>query len=130
MREIKFRAWNPDSKEMIIIPNNTGSYFHFGENNFISTPSWFVSNNGASCAYSDRSHLMQFTGLLDRNGKEIYEGDICRIDVGSKPSILRECRFTFGAFHLGRRDDFVDTTRYEVIGNVYENPELLTQKQL
>lgn len=77
--------------------------------------------------------VMQFTGLLDRNGKEIYEADVVispnyQYDPsnGDDPVELSEVRFVDGAFIAGdyclREFELQDT---EVIGNIYENPELL-----
>ena len=78
--------------------------------------------------------LMQSTGLKDKNGKEIFEGDI--IDVGTRIPFLNKIerdketgylkmvpideRWTESYF-----TSFEDKSRYEIIGNIYENPELL-----
>jgi len=79
-------------------------------------------------------HLMQFTGLLDKNGKEIYEGDIIvKIINGERryPSSIErkmtnncgECGWVYG----WDMPDHAETIaqEYEVIGNIHENPELL-----
>lgn len=72
-------------------------------------------------------HFLQFTGFNDKNCKEIYEGDIIEIDnVGTK--LRREVEFYNGAFHLPRTQGFTiadDWSIMEVIGNIYENPDLL-----
>lgn len=73
--------------------------------------------------------ISQFTGLLDKNGKEIYEGDIVRDGV---------VEFKFGKWLIvNKRDDLKtkilydaihDTDKQEIIGNIYENPELLERR--
>jgi uncharacterized phage protein (TIGR01671 family) len=95
----------------------------------------FISRDGYPVYFSrgDESHavediVMQFTGLLDKNGVEIYEGDIIRLEHWG-PSIYK-IDFDRGAFYIAKSDreevgDIKYAEKCEVIGNIYENPELL-----
>jgi uncharacterized phage protein (TIGR01671 family) len=95
-----------------------------------------------SIGYPEHWYFLEFTGLLDKNGKEIYEGDIVEGTTFKEPIILKtETRikavvdFSRGAFHAW---SFVDLPKgfrtlpsltdndIEVIGNIYENLELLS----
>lgn len=107
-RQIKFRAW--DGKEMIEKP-------------VVSSFDW---NKGSSGGTHDT--LMQFTGLLDKNGKEIYEGDILKHDLWGNCQIIWE----HGMFRGQSKDEKYDFTladyqrdRQRIVGNIYENPNLL-----
>jgi uncharacterized phage protein (TIGR01671 family) len=113
MREIKFRVWN---KEMETMSSN-----------------WFALNCLVHHEEGKKSLIknvvMQFTGLKDKNGVEIYEGDICRLDSWT-PSIC-EVLFDRGGFcfRSNVNDSYYNDCKYlensVVIGNIYENPELL-----
>ena len=88
---------------------------------------------GTHSDYSDNVILMQFTGLTDKNGKEIYEGDIMRIPmtVGYATMVWEEEQAGFfaqiieGEEILSARIDYANERGIEVIGNIYENRELL-----
>lgn len=125
-REIKFRAW--DGKVMIYYDKQYGVGGGDSETDVIFFANTKVNTIGKSF------ELMQFTGLLDRNSKEIYEGDIVKHfhkDVIGKviyqvteycvwEKIVEEDRGTAGQRHT--LDD-----PWTVIGNIYENPELCTK---
>lgn len=120
MREIKFRAFDPIEGKMwepIVRPD--------GE---------LMSSNGIGGYVTHyqvpRDRLMQYTGLKDKNGVEIYEGDI--------DSELRVFTYSvvMGGWYLMRKGEGVQWHEqavrqgmlpYEVIGNIYENPELLKE---
>lgn len=137
-REIKFRAFQTHYKEMY---QPLVGYIEF--------PEVVVGfDDGDIRLEGEAVILMQFTGLLDRNGKEIYEGDIVRIlytDWISKSindtrtleeykiamSNIKEVVFEAAEWKLKSLDTFysIHYGQYgfiEVIGNIYENPELIT----
>lgn len=125
MREIKFRVWNNEEKTMI---ENKDIYsIDFRNNIYFSSVmvDGFISNE-------DDYKLMQYTGLKDINGKEIYEGDIVHIDfVG----LLKErtfegvVNFYDGMFIIDGKDMgyplFDEINVKTVKGNIYENKDLL-----
>lgn len=81
----------------------------------------------------DLNSIMQFTGLHDQNGKEIYDGDIVKIN---NDVMLVSWNDRFSSFCLNKKDwmfshffgEAVESGDCEVIGNIYENPELIKVK--
>lgn len=136
MRPLKFRAWDKCHKEMET---------EIDDIDFLNKEIYF-----RQCFAHDFSEmiLMQFTGLKDRNGKEIYEGDICEVHLHGSPTDFRVGQFVFdlygwvikypnredgtglwwltGGSNKGTIDGKEPLTTYvQVIGNIYENPKLL-----
>ena len=121
MREIKFRAWDKHTKTM--------DYYQ---------PAIFdMLMQKKNCKSKTNDFiLMQFTGLKDKNGKEIYEGDIVTaLDEMIKGELKGSVRYYekvgwFAIDFWGDKEEhlnFNDLINLEVIGNIYENKELLTQ---
>lgn len=115
MREIKFRAWEPNNEEMIYFDNlQAATDVTIAEHLLLLIANKHPFGNGL---------LQQYTGLKDKNGKEIYEGDVVEADhndlgllkfpVG--PSICTDCL----------ESDGFNPHSMEVIGNIYENKDLL-----
>jgi uncharacterized phage protein (TIGR01671 family) len=144
-REIKFQAWVPDIGQMVQV----------AEIDLVNgVVSWYTSEAEIMAripdadAFLDRVKLRQFTGLRDKNGKEIYEGDILtsesypfQDDGKYNYHGIVEWSDGYAAYfltkHLANGDkrgishgisetlmDY-DMTTFEVIGNIYEHPELL-----
>ncbi|MEG0285026.1 MAG: YopX family protein [Vagococcus sp.] len=126
MREIKFRAWYEEEKEMQSVRD---IYFNKETNEIES----LVTKGKNSTYHTDvNTHkLMQYTGLKDKNGVEIYEGDLVQVD-DLFPNDPFNVWFRDGLFHIGNwnTQGFMNAFDfYEVVGNIYENPELLETKK-
>ena len=127
MREILFRGKRLDNGEWV------EGYFvnlwliHYQKHQPI------ITDNNAVSYDVDTSTVSQYTGLTDKNGKKIFEGDIVKTDKFSEPNkqYIIKYDLQFGAFIGQDRYNlyFVtfdgDSGEFEVIGNIHDNPELL-----
>lgn len=128
MREIKFRAWVKEKKaifEVILI-------------NYVTKKvTYLLERVGHLLSIRDAKfndvELMQYTGLKDKNNKEIYEGDILFESFGER---YYKVVFENGGFRAEFKGDFdehsfdlIDVVAQgcEIVGNIYENPELMEE---
>lgn len=135
MREMKFRVWTGSAMEYRLVVGALGAFYVEGID-----PKDSACLSPFNTKYSDQVPVMQFTGLCDKNGKEIYEGDIVRNDDKYYPinpviycaEIINDHDGDWDEWYCGFCLEDVDHTPLssdvEVIGNIYEHPELLKGK--
>ncbi len=139
MRTIKFRGLeaNPYCEELRTFLYGT-PLFITNEENYILPNFW--DYEGLNKFKVLKKTISQFTGLHDKNGKEIYEGDVCKLVKAPNMDFIKdknpfEVRYGKGAQFYGYVDGWLEDVylydlesyEYEVLGNIYENPELISK---
>lgn len=126
MREIKFRAW--DGKQMIYLSNK----WWCDEYASLCFCNEEDEELGDICGFSikefntdDEPILMQYTGIRDKTGKEIYEGDIVKYWGGTAPIVYYESGFYIKYTGEDYYSIQYESSSLQVIGNIYDNPELI-----
>jgi len=120
VREIKFKAWDTRNKCMEEI-DGCHLYMADGKVYEVYESSYAYQSYMEKKDVSDRYIPLQYTGLHDKNGQEIYAGYI--YDIGICTKIIRPDYFIEDTYELMKMLE--DNARIEVIGNIYDNPELL-----
>lgn len=121
-RDIKFRVWSLKHKQwmnhcaVIDCPGNIGSHF-VAIHDDGKLEQCFV---GLS---KEENIIQQFTGLKDKNDKDIFEGDILKVSFPKdNSSFIKQVRWLGAGFDISPSNEMYN---YEVIGNIFETPELL-----
>lgn len=113
-RVLKFRAWDKKRNKLV--------YLEKQKFERMSSGGWYTASLEELLA--DNIPIMQFTGLLDKNGKKVFEGDIVKCLDGYNAEVFWDDKHTgwhpFGSYEGAEWDKSV-----EVIGNIYENSDLL-----
>ena len=140
MRELKYRAWHKEHKQMYWFDLMWGNLYGSGSGYIgmcpFGIPRKYInitSDNREEISPQD-CEIMQYTGLKDKHGKEVYEGDILQVDYSKR---VVEVAWRKGTWVAKYEDEYLcplmgvpgfagyDSTEIEIIGNVYETPEFL-----
>ena len=142
MKEIKFRVWDKETNKMYFQLNESPCFGLFEGDRAASIEDVFFYEK-------QRFELMQYAGLKDKNGKEIYDGDVVKnsrcgsnrlmhvkwtdaieeVSISGCEWTRQNPGFVFENISKGMTYVFIANKDLEVIGNIYENPELLEEIQ-
>jgi uncharacterized phage protein (TIGR01671 family) len=127
MRDIKFRLWNRELKKIFYLKGFVIDKGKIG---------YYIIPNGTGTCSIDDADMMLYTGIKDRTGREIYEGDIIRLELSNetKNCIVtwkeRQAAFGFEYFIVDSwalswdEETIPKQSEWAVIGNIYEDPHL------
>ncbi|WP_430596082.1 YopX family protein [Streptococcus gallolyticus] len=130
----KFRAWDKKCNEMFkdtFAITESGQVIIVEQESVFDTPDY---------VFTDDLIIMQSTGLIDKNGKEVFENDVIRDSDGFEGIVQYDESYgVYGIAYLPTLSNGIDMTfeelkdnyrnKFEVIGNIYENSELLEEEE-
>lgn len=135
-REIKFRAWDIETETMEVV---SWIFFYQEADEFwgVACVEYLDGDVGGRVVWWENGHkqsiLMQYTWLKDNNGKEIYEGDFYRYMIEKTNWRKKEVIERFPYMNIENASRYwevrkkIKDKKIEIIGNIYENPELLSK---
>ena len=148
-REIRFRVWDSKAEHfwkdgssgedgygwnedwLCITMDGQVAIFDSASSVYVKSISALTESYGGESSEQDRFVIQQFTGLKDKNGKEIYEGDILLFNLEGF-EVKGVVEYIGNGFWIKNKRDgnFMPDIKYrEVVGNVFENPNLLSEKE-
>ena len=131
-RLIKFRAWDTPNNNMIqkvaIYGHSMGTSVILPHGDYAPGKHWKQDSYGNYYCCDGSVVPLQYTGLKDKNGKEIYEDDIVESYESDVDGRAYQVVYEDGCFYASQEDKsyFLHELEWEVVANVHENPELLT----
>lgn len=136
-RDIKFRFWDGTSGNMAMCYQDERGYFKYPSSGFLLEFHQAWAEARATEGYDKPKSLMQYTGFRDKNGVDIYEGDILllrnsRGQISNYQEVYWDSDVAAFNWRTANDDSWPDGFTgfhddYEVIGNIYKHPELLAE---